>query len=94
MVKALKEKGTYYGKSWEILVKIWYLPKKKMAFWKWKYRINETNHEWVKNTLEFAKTKTKTVTLKSVKPQWHGTITSGLSYMSSEFQRNDINNPE
>ena len=41
MVKALKEKGTYYGKSWEILVKIWYLPKKKMAFWKWKYRISE-----------------------------------------------------
>lgn len=41
MVKALKEKGTYYVESWEILVKIWYLPKKKVAFWKWKYRISE-----------------------------------------------------
>lgn len=40
MIKALKEKGTYYGKSWKILIKIWYLPK-KMAFWKWKYRISE-----------------------------------------------------
>lgn len=53
---------------------------------------NEKKHEWVKNTLEFAKT--KTVTLKSVKPQWHGTITNGLRYMSSESQRKDRNNPK
>lgn len=42
MVKALKGKGTYCVESWEILVKIWNLQKKKrMAFWKWKYTISE-----------------------------------------------------
>lgn len=95
MVKALKGKGTYCVESWEILVKIWNLQKKKWHSGKEIYYIwNEKKHEWVKNTLEFAKTRIKTVTLKSVKPQWHGTITSGLSYMNSEFQRKNINNPE
>ena len=85
MVKALKGKGTYCVESWEILVTIWNLQKKKkngILEMKIYYIWNEKKHEWVKNTLEFAKTKTKTVTLKSVKPQWHGTITSGLTYMN------------
>ena len=85
MVKALKGKGTYCVESWEILVKIWNLQKKKkngILEMKIYYIWNEKKPEWVKNTLEFAKTKTKTVTLKSVKPQWHGTITSGLTYMN------------
>lgn len=81
--------------SWEILAEIWNLQKKKKEWYSGNkiYDIwNEKKHEWVKNTLEFAKT--KTVTLKSVKPQWYGTIINGLRYMSSESQRKDRNNPK